>query len=64
MSVFMNELENSDDILVRQNLIENLEIGERAVVEGRIFTQEQAEQRLAKWLLKTKSDMLLKNLRV
>ena len=34
----------------RIKLLEALLVGERAIAEGRTFTQEQAEKRLERWL--------------
>ncbi|MCY7420586.1 MAG: hypothetical protein LH478_02460 [Chitinophagaceae bacterium] len=43
--------EDIDVLLERIVLLEKIENGEEDIVEGRVFSNEEAKQNLSKWLL-------------
>ena len=45
------EFEDIDVLLERIVLLEKIENGEEDIVEGRVFSNEEAKQNLSKWLL-------------
>lgn len=46
-----DKFEDIDILLERIVLLEKIENGEQDIVEGRIFSNEEAKQNLSKWLL-------------
>ena len=44
------EFEDIDVLLERIVLLEKIENGEEDIVEGRVFSNEEAKQNLSKWL--------------
>ena len=45
------KFEDIDILLERIVLLEKIENGEQDIVDGRIFSNEEAKQNLSKWLL-------------
>ena len=46
-----DKFDDIDVLLERLVMLEKIEKGEQDIVEGRIFSNEQAKQKLSKWLL-------------
>lgn len=46
-----DKFDDIDVLLERLVMLEKIEKGEQDIVEGRIFSNEEAKQKLSKWLL-------------
>ena len=46
-----DKFDDIDVLLERLVMLEKIEKGEQDIVEGRVFSNEEAKQKLSKWLL-------------
>ena len=49
-SAYLVDVETYETLLRRMSLLEGIARGEKAIEEGRIVSQAQAKQRMARWL--------------
>jgi len=49
-SAYLLDVEDYEQLMSRMNILEGIARGERAIKEGRTFSNAQAKDRLSKWL--------------
>ncbi|TQV87145.1 type II toxin-antitoxin system Phd/YefM family antitoxin [Aliikangiella coralliicola] len=49
-SAYLVDFEDFELMQSRMNILEGIARGERAVLEGRVFSESEAEEKLTKWL--------------
>jgi prevent-host-death family protein len=49
-SAYLVDVEDYEQMQRRLNILEGIARGEKAVFEGRVFSETEAEERMSKWL--------------
>lgn len=49
-SAYLLDVDDYEFMQSRMKILEGIAVGEQAIREGRVFTHEQAKDRLSKWL--------------
>ena len=49
-SAYLVDFEDFERMRIRMDILEGIARGETAVLEGRVYSESEAEQKLAKWL--------------
>ena len=49
-SAYLVDVDDYEQMQSRMNILEGIARGEKAVFEGRVFSEAEAEERMSKWL--------------